>query len=234
VGPAPPRNRPAFDPESLPVLGADTHLPAVPATSLDPAAMRRRFGAPPIWQPEIKVEKRVVEGEATQASVLIALVLRESMTVLLTQRTDHLNDHPGQISFPGGRVEASDADAVATALREAHEEIGLEPFEVEVLGSLPTYTTSTGFIVTPVVGLVQPGAALRPDPIEVAEVFEVPLAWLMDPANHQRHAVDVAGATREFFSIPWQGSDANGAARRYFIWGATAAILRNLYRFLAA
>ncbi|HEY2190641.1 MAG TPA: CoA pyrophosphatase [Caldimonas sp.] len=234
MGPAPPRNRPAFDPESLPVLAADTHLPAVPATSLDPAALRRRFGAPPAWQPEIKVEKRIVEREATQASVLIPLVLRESMTVLLTQRTDHLNDHPGQISFPGGRAEASDADAVATALREAHEEIGLEPFEVEVLGSLPTYTTSTGFIVTPVVSLVRPGAALLPDPIEVAEVFEVPLAWLMDPANHQRHAIDVAGATREFFSIPWQGSDANGAPHRYFIWGATAAMLRNLYRFLAA
>ena len=103
-----------------------------------------------------------------------------------------------------------------------------------MLGSLPTYTTSTGFIVTPVVGLVQPGASLRPDPFEVAEVFEVPLAWLMNPANHQRHAVEVAGATRRFFSIPWQGVDANGAPRRYFIWGATAAMLRNLYRFLAA
>jgi 8-oxo-dGTP pyrophosphatase MutT (NUDIX family) len=119
-------------------------------------------------------------------------------------------------------------------LREAHEEIGLEPFEIEVLGSLPTYTTSTGFIVTPVVGLVQPGASLRPDPFEVAEVFEVPLSWLMNPANHQRHAVAVAGATRRFFSIPWQGVDANGAPRRYVIWGATAGMLRNLYRFLAA
>ena len=81
---------------------------------------------------------------------------------------------------------------------------------------------------------MQPGAALRPDPIEVADVFEVPLAWLMNPANHQRHAVDVAGSTREFFSIPWQAEDANGTPRRYFIWGATAAMLRNLYRFLAA
>ena len=106
--------------------------------------------------------------------------------------------------------------------------------EIEVLGSLPTYTTSTGFIVTPIVGLVQPRASLRPDPFEVAEVFEVPLAWLMNPANHQRHAIEVAGATRRFFSIPWQGVDANGASRRYFIWGATAAMLRNLYRFLAA
>jgi 8-oxo-dGTP pyrophosphatase MutT (NUDIX family) len=149
--------------------------------------MRRRFVAPPTWQPEIKIERRVIERETTHASVLVPLVLRDEMTVLLTQRTDHLNDHPGQISFPGGRAETSDADATATALREAHEEIGLEPFEIEVLGSLPTYTTSTGFIVTPVIGLVQPGALLRPDPFEVAEVFEVPLAWLMNPANHQRH-----------------------------------------------
>ena len=156
------------------------------------------------------------------------------MTVLLTQRTDHLNDHPSQISFPGGRVETDDADAVATALREAREEIGLEAFEVEVLGSLPTYTTGTGFIVTPVVGLVRPGFTLQPDPFEVAEVFEVPLAWLMDPANHQRHAVEIAGVRREFLSIPWQGVDASGQPRRYFIWGATAAMLRNLYRFLAA
>jgi 8-oxo-dGTP pyrophosphatase MutT (NUDIX family) len=225
---------PAFDPESLPVLGADAHLPAIAAASIAPEAMRQRFVAPPPWQPEIKVERRLVAREATHASVLIPLVLRTEMTVLLTQRTDHLNDHPGQISFPGGRAEAIDADTTATALREAHEEIGLEPFEVEVLGSLPTYTTGTGFIVTPVVALVQPGAALRPDPIEVAEVFEVPLAWLMNPANHQRHAVDVAGATREFFSIPWHAEDANGTPRRYFIWGATAAMLRNLYRFLAA
>jgi 8-oxo-dGTP pyrophosphatase MutT (NUDIX family) len=229
-----PKYPPRFDPESLPSLGADDHLPAVPSTSIDPAAMRRRFVAPPTWQPEIKVERRFVEREETHASVLVPLVLRDEMTVLLTQRTDHLNDHPGQISFPGGRAEASDPDPVATALREAHEEIGLEAFEVEVLGSLPTYTTGTGFIVTPVVGLVQPRAVLRPDPFEVAEVFEVPLAWLMNPANHRRHALEFAGATREFFSIPWQGSDANGTPRRYFIWGATAAMLRNLYRFLAA
>ena len=166
--------------------------------------------------------------------MLIPLVEHADVTVLLTQRTDHLTDHPSQISFPGGRSEASDADAVATALREAHEEIGLEASRVEILGSLPTYTTGTGFVVTPVVGLVRPGFVLQPDPFEVAEVFEVPLAWLMDPANHQRHAVEIAGVRREFFSIPWPGSDANGQARRYFIWGATAAMLRNLYRFLSA
>ena len=167
--------------------------------------------------------------EATEGASVIVL---KRDAVLMVERARA--PFQGLWSFPGGRAESSDADATATALREAHEEIGLEPFEIEVLGSLPTYTTSTGFIVTPVVGLVQPGAALRPDPSEVAEVFEVPLAWLMNPANHRRHAVEVAGATRRFFSIPWNGVDANGGPRRYFIWGATAAMLRNLYRFLAA
>ena len=226
--------RPAFDPQSLPVLGVDSHLPAPLSASIDPAALRQRFATPPLWEPEIKIERRFVEREAAHASVLVPLVLRAEMTVLLTQRTEHLNDHPGQISFPGGRAEPGDAHAVATALREAHEEIGLEAFEVEVLGSLPTYTTGTGFIVTPVVSLVRPGAALQIDPFEVAEVFEVPLAWLMNPANHQHHAIEIDGATREFMSIPWQTLDASGAARQYFIWGATAAMLRNLYRFLVA
>jgi len=182
-------------------------------------------------------ERQVLDpGDKTVAAVLVPLApVDGELHLLLTRRSHLLSHHRGQVAFPGGRHHAEeDRDLQATALREAHEEIGLEPFEIEVLGSLPTYTTSTGFIVTPVVGLVQPGASLRPDPFEVAEVFEVPLSWLMNPANHQRHAVEVAGATRRFFSIPWQGVDANGAPRRYFIWGATAAMLRNLYRFLAA
>ena len=224
----------AFDPEALAVLGSDSHLPAVAAANIVPAAIRARFGAPPAWEPEIKIERRFVDRAAAAASVLIPLVLRHELTVLLTQRTDHLADHPSQISFPGGRAEASDADDVATALREAREEIGLDPSQVEVLGSLPTYTTGTGFVVTPVVGFVRLGFELRPDPFEVAEVFEVPLAWLMDPANHQRHAVEVGGVKREFLSIPWPGTDASGRPRRYFIWGATAAMLCNLYRFLSA
>ena len=223
-----------FIPEDLPVLGLDSHLPAVAAASIVPAALRLRFAAPPAWQPEITVERRFGERAAAPASVLIGIVLRDALTVLLTQRTDHLTDHPSQISFPGGRVEPGDADATATALREAEEEIGLAAARVEVLGSLPTYTTGTGFVVTPVVGLVQPGFALKTDPFEVAEVFEAPLAWLMDPANHQRHAIEFQGAQREFLSIPWPGTDANGQPRRYFIWGATAAMLRNLYRFLSA
>ena len=224
----------SFDPEDLPVLGLDSHLPAVDAGRIAPAAIRLRFGAPPEWEPEIRTENKIVERTPAPASVLIPIVLRDDPTVLLTQRTDHLHDHPSQISFPGGRTDPGDADAIATALREAEEEIGLAAAWVEVLGSLPIYTTSTGFVVTPVVGLVRPGFALQPDPNEVAEVFEVPLLWLMNPGNHQRHAIEIGGMRREFFSLPWPGTDAAGRPRRYFIWGATAAMLRNLYRFLAA
>ena len=224
----------SFDPQKLPVIGVDGHLPAVSPGELLTEALRRRFRAPPAWTPEIKTEPRFTERAPAHASVLVALVPRNEFTVLLTQRTDHLTDHPGQISFPGGRVEPTDHDATATALREAHEEIGLDPSYVDVLGALPTYTTGTGFIVTPVVAFVRPGFAVKADPFEVAEVFEVPLAFLMDPANHRRHAIEVASVQREFLSIPWEGLDEHGQPRRYFIWGATAAMLRNLYRFLAA
>jgi 8-oxo-dGTP pyrophosphatase MutT (NUDIX family) len=225
----------SFDPKALPIIGIDDHLPPVAGHELLSAALRKRFAAHPEWHPEIKTEHRYTEREPAHASVLVGLVPRDhEITVLLTQRTDHLTDHPGQISFPGGRAEAFDADAVATALREAHEEIGLESRFVDVLGELPTYTTGTGFIVTPVVGFVNPGFTVAADPFEVAEVFEVPLAFLMNPANHRRHAVEANGARREFLSIPWDGVDANGVPRHYFIWGATAAMLRNLYRFLAA
>lgn len=219
----------AFDPESLPIIGIDHHLPPVSGDELRVDALRRRFAAPPAWAPEIEVERRFNDRAPAHASVLVPLVLRDELTVLLTQRTEHLSDHPGQISFPGGRAEAHDANPVATALREAEEEIGLPPAAVDVLGSLPIYTTGSGFIVTPVVGLLQPDLPLKPDPHEVAEVFEVPLAFLMNPANHRRHQFDFGGVKREFFAMPWvQGQ------RRYFVWGATAAMLRNLYRFLSA
>ena len=223
-----------FDPQKLPIIGIDDHLPAVTPEHLQSDALRRRFLEPPLWTPETKVERRINERAPAHASVLIALVPRNEITVLLTQRTDHLTDHPGQISFPGGRVEVEDVDAAATALREAHEEIGLESQYVDVLGAMPTYTTGTGFIVTPIVALVRPGFAVTPEPFEVAEVFEVPLQFLMNPANHHRHSIVVGDVTREFLSIPWDGLDEAGQPRRYFIWGATAAMLRNLYRFLAA
>lgn len=224
----------SFDPLTLPVVGIDDHLPALTADVLRSAAVRRRFMLPPIWTPEIKNEPRFNDRAPAHASVLVALVERDELTVLLTQRTDHLHDHPGQVSFAGGRVEPTDADAAATALREAQEEIGLDPPFVDVLGAMPTYTTGTGFIVTPIVALVRPGFEVRPDPFEVADVFEVPLSFLMNPANHRRHAVEVNGAQRQFLSMPWDGVDDQGQPRRYFIWGATAAMLRNLYRFLAA
>jgi len=224
----------SFNPQELPVLAVDGHLPAVNASSLSVSALRERFATPPVWAPEIKVERRFVDREPVHASVLMPLVRRDEITVLLTQRTDHLTNHPGQISFPGGRAEPHDDDAAATALREAEEEIGLDAARVEVLGSMPTYTTGTGFIVTPIVGLVKPDFVLRVDPFEVAAVFEVPLAFLMDPANHRRHAIEVAGARREFLSMPCHGADEEGRPQHFFIWGATAAMLRNLYCLLSA
>src|SRR5258706_13234640 len=190
----------SFKPDELPVLAVDDHLPAVSAEKLLPDALRRRFAAPPTWTPEIAIERRFTERELTHASVLVPLVQRDEVTVLLTQRTDHLTDHPGQISFPGGRAEPEDLDAIATALREAEEEIGLPARHIEVLGSLPTYTTGTGFIVTPVVALIQPPFTIEVDPFEVAEIFEVPLTFLMSPANHRRHGLGVVGTPRAFLS----------------------------------
>jgi 8-oxo-dGTP pyrophosphatase MutT (NUDIX family) len=154
----------------------------------------------------------------------------DALQVLLTRRTAHLRSHAGQISFPGGKMEPTDADAIATALRETEEEVGLDRRHVEVIGHLPAYTTVTGFVVTPVVGLVAPGFGLQVDPGEVDEAFEVPLPFLMTPAHHRRHRWDAGGGvTRQFLSMPWH----NAAGQQYFIWGATAAMLRNLYGFLA-
>ncbi len=221
-----------LDPRAVPVTGCDAHLPAVDAARLTATALRRRFLAPPAWQPEFPGDGRLVDREPAAASVLLPLVAHgDLLNVLLTLRTDHLKDHAGQISFPGGRAELHDADAIATALRETEEEVGLARQHLDVIGVLPTYTTVTNFVVTPVVALVAPGFVLQPDPFEVAEVFEVPLAFLMTPANHQRHAYEWQGAKREFLSMPWRpGAD----AADYFIWGATASMLRNFYRFLQA
>lgn len=216
-----------LDPHSVPVIGMDEHLPAVPADELTAAALRRRFAHPPPWQPETRADGREGLPVKADASVLVPLVEHGdgSLHVLLTQRTAHLKAHAGQISFPGGRAEPSDADAVFTALREAQEEVGLEPAQVEVIGSLPAYTTITAFRVTPVVGLLRAPYELRLDAFEVAEAFEVPLAWLMTPAHHRRHRIELDGASRHFLSMPWTAS---GSRREYFIWGATAAMLRRL------
>ena len=228
---------PKFDPRSIPVLGIDDHLEGVPADRLTPESLRRRFLHPPAWTPERSVEKSFENRLPTAAAVLVPLVMRRELTLLLTQRSSQLSTHPGQIAFPGGRTDASDLDAVDTALREASEEIGLPRGHVEVLGSLPTYVTGTAYIITPVVALVQPGFELRPNPGEVADVFEVPLRYLMTPAHHRRHEFEFDGVTRQWLSMPYleRADEAEGSeAKERYIWGATAGMLRNLYRFLSA
>lgn len=224
-----------FDPETL---GHDPdfaplHVRGEPIDpgELTPDALRRRFGAPPDWQPEITADGRLAEAHEPlrEAAVLIPLVMHDSgPTVLLTRRTAHLHDHAGQISFPGGGVEEQDESPVATALRETEEEVGLRAAAVEVLGSLPRYATATGYVVTPVVGLVVPGFTLQLDTFEVEEVFEPPLEFLMNPAHHERRLIEFEGRRRTFYAMPFE------AGRRYFIWGATAAMLRNLYHLLRA
>jgi len=217
----------AFDPSRVPVHAIDSHLPAVDPAMLEPHALAARFANPPEWTPEVIAEARFFNRPASCAAVLVPLVLRDRVSVLLTLRSAQLSSHSGQVAFPGGKVDPQDADATHTALREAHEEIGLEDRFVRVIGSLPTYTTGSAFIVTPVVALVQPDFALRPNPAEVTDVFEVPLDYLMDPAHHRHHIVDWDGEERRWLSMPYQ----DGASQRY-IWGATAGMLRNLYRFL--
>ncbi len=175
---------------------------------------------------------RLHEGPPRPAAVLVPIVAHPgSPTVLLTLRTAHLREHSGQVAFPGGRFETSDLTPTRTALREAHEEVGLEPSGVEILGTLPDYLTGTGFQVTPVIGLIEPGLTLRPDPDEVADVFEVPLSFLMNPGHHQRRLLEISGSRRVFWAMPWRPDPHRD---EYFIWGATAAMLRNLYRLLSA
>ena len=228
---------PNFDPRRAPSLGTDAALPPIPLDQLTPLALRARFQAPPVWQPEVWLEKRFADRQPMQAAVLIPIVAHPpalgGATVLLTERATHLSTHSGQIAFPGGKVDAEDASAIDAAKREAWEEVGLEAEFIDVLGTLPEYVTGTAFHITPVVALVRPGFVLRPNPGEVAAAFEVPLAFLMNPAHHHRHAFDwqtPAGLERrEWFSMPYQ----DGADER-FVWGATAGMLRNFYRFLAA
>jgi 8-oxo-dGTP pyrophosphatase MutT (NUDIX family) len=192
---------------------------------LDLAELRRRLASRS--QPEFAVYgDDGTEGRAaasTPAAVLIPVVSHPEPTVLFTQRTTHLKSHAGQVSFPGGRVEPGDASAEFTALREAQEEIGLAPDRVEILARLPDYRTRTGFRVTPVIGLVAPPLELAPDPREVESVFEVPLAFLLDPGNHQRRTREFQGMTVGFYVLEYQDR---------VIWGATAGMLVNLYRML--
>lgn len=215
-----------FDPKLLPIDSIAGEA-ALGPERLDPHWLRSRFSNPPVWVPEVLDAFNVARrAEPTKASVLVPLVLRENgLTLLLTERTAHLNNHAGQVSFPGGRSEASDTSAIDTALRETEEEVGLHRRHVDVIGTLPDYHTGTGYLVTPVVALVTPPFELRADPAEVAEIFEVPLAFLMDGLNHQRLSAEMPTGRRGFYAMPYQ---------RFYIWGATAGMLRNLFHFLRA
>jgi 8-oxo-dGTP pyrophosphatase MutT (NUDIX family) len=191
-----------------------------PSPAIFDARTGRAYG-PSDWDldPELKGELAAM-AEPKPAAVLVPIVLREELTVLLTQRSHDLPSHPGQIAFPGGKLDACDATPIACALREAREEIGLPSQLVEPLGFLDSYRTGTGYQISPVVGLVRPTFDVVLDPREVLEVFEVPLAFLMDPANHQHAQREWRGRQRFFYAMPYQGR---------YIWGATAGILKNLY-----
>jgi 8-oxo-dGTP pyrophosphatase MutT (NUDIX family) len=226
---------PGFDAQAIPIHQVCSGEKKIAAEFLEPAALRARLQSPPQWQPEITDEnrhviasdiiaKRQAAGKVTRAAVLIPLVLKEDgLSVLLTQRTNHLRDHAGQISFPGGRMDPGDQSPNDTALRESQEEIGLDPQRVEIIGHLPQYLTVSGYSVTPVVGLVQAQAEYVLDEFEVADVFEVPLSFLLDPANHQVRLWQSEQGGRRFYSMPYGNR---------FIWGATAGMLRNLYHLL--
>ena len=225
-----PPHRPAFDPHIQPWVTSTHTFTAVPREHLSVEAVRSVLSAN-IQRPlditdESDRRHPGREGTPVEAAVLVPLVMRpEGLTVLLTQRTAHLNDHAGQISFPGGKIETTDEDAIAAALRETEEETGLSRKFVQVLGGLPRYLTATGFAINPITALVEPGFTLNPDSFEVAEIFEVPLSFLTNPANFRLHRAELAdGSTRQYYSAPW---------KQYFIWGATAAMLLGMCQILS-
>lgn len=196
---------------------------APPETIFDPRSGKSWAPSDFDLNPELVADLGVMDPPR-EAAVLVPIVAREELTVLLTVRTAHLSSHAGQISFPGGKIDEGDASALETALREAEEEIGLARSHVEPLGYLDKYRTGTGYCVVPVVALVEPGFTLAINPGEVAEVFEVPLTFLMNADNHQRHSRPWRGRERHFFAMPYG---------ERFIWGATAGMIKNMHERLA-
>ena len=238
-----------FDPRDIPWSVQDQHWPALPPAALHAESLRGVFKNPPVWTPEVKREPALGQRAPQAAAVLVPIVMRGEQGnephLLLTQRTQHLSSHAGQIAFPGGKVDPNDQSVEHAALREAEEEVGLTSEHVEVLGQLPSYITGTSFHITPVVALVSPNHTLQTNAYEVEFAFEVPLSFLMDPANHRLHQWENNGVQRQWYSMPYRpaktklsngsnGSNASNPETEYFIWGATAGMIRNFYRFLLA
>jgi 8-oxo-dGTP pyrophosphatase MutT (NUDIX family) len=190
---------------------------------------KRSLGQTPAkWRSDFDLNPNVPRRDETSlkpAAVLVGVVARYPLTVILTQRTATLSSHAGQIAFPGGRIDGPDETPDAAALREAFEEIGLQRGLVQPLGFLDSYQTATGYAVEPLIGLIEPTFALRLEASEVSEAFEVPLAFLMNEANHQTHTKTWQGTERRFYAMPYQSR---------YIWGATAGILKNMHERLFA
>lgn len=226
---------PQFDPRQVPVDAIDAHLPVVESTELQADALIRRFARQLSWQAELPGDLNAASDKVLrQAAVLVPIVVGANPAVLLTQRTAHLTSHPGQIAFPGGRIDPQDRDPADAAQREAWEEVGLERRFVTVLGNLPVYATGSGYNVTPVVALVHSGFSLRPNSQEVADVFEVPLSHFTNPANHRWHTMEWEQRRRQWLSMPYLEQRPESVPVERYVWGVTAGILRNLYRFLLA
>lgn len=226
-----PRHVAGFDPASQPVVAAPS-LPALALGTLQLPFIRRAFSVSVPWKVE-PVFMNLFDLDTTgrsdikPAAVFIPLVERPGgVHVMFTRRSAHLPNHAGQICFPGGRIEPGDTDFVQAALRETWEEVGVEPRFVELIGTQPSFLTTSRYSMKPVIGVLRPGYTLTPDRGEVDEVFEVPLVSLLNPALHRLHEIrPEGGVPRYFFSMSWGD---------YFIWGATAALIRNLYHYLAA
>jgi len=221
---------PHFDPLKAPIVGVDHHLRALEVEDTSAQSIRERFLNPAALALTASVhhERRFQEQPLKAAAVLFGLVQREEIMVILTQRSKHLSTHSGQIAFPGGKVDPQDVNPEATALREAHEEVGLNPKYVTVLGRLNPLVTGTAFRITPVVAWVEPEHEIVANAGEVDQVFEVPLSFLMNPAYHERRQTTHEGQVREWYAMPYR----QGSTER-FIWGATANIIRSFYAFLA-
>lgn len=217
----------SFDPLQLPI-DSIANEPALPQAYLDELWIRQRFLNNVAWHPEMQGDLGFNVKPWKAAAVLILIVMRESgPTILFTKRTANLREHAGQVSFPGGRVDPTDQHLVDTALRETEEETGIHRSDVDVIGQMPQYETRTGYTITPIVGIIKKPFIANINRTEVDEIFEVPLSFLMNGAHHQRRIwVSPTDTVRKMvYTIPYE---------RFFIWGATAGMLRNLFHFFRA